>query len=201
MTLGDRRHRRFQRRRQGRHPLARHVERHGGDLAVERPVGLIERCSRCGAGRVDCCRDGRLQRRWQERPALAQYDERGGSDLVPQRHASVIVSERRHRGARLDDPGPQRRLMRPADVIGDRGIPKQRPRFWSGLSAASTRCTPHTDVPWATGGASAWPLAPTRGRALRDFRPSHLPLASRSNHLRRLNFVLSINWMPIDRVS
>ena len=33
----DRRHRRLQRRRQDRHSLARHHDRHGGDLADERP--------------------------------------------------------------------------------------------------------------------------------------------------------------------
>ena len=78
----------LQRRRQGRHSLARWRHRHGGDLAAERLCRCLQTGeSRRGAEQLDHRRHRRLQRRRQGRHSLARQQHRHGGDLVHERPA------------------------------------------------------------------------------------------------------------------
>jgi hypothetical protein len=83
--LDHRRHRRLQRRRQERHPLAQHDERPGGDMVHGWHDGRWRRLDRFDGDRVDDRRDRRFQRRRQVGSALARQLGQHG-DLADGRH-------------------------------------------------------------------------------------------------------------------
>src|SRR5437868_2546707 len=118
--VDDRRHRRFQRRRQDRYPLVQHEQRAGIDLAAQRR----DRDRRWLAWLRGQSVDGRWHRRLQprrqqqQRHPLVQRQQRTSGRVAAQRRVADRRRLARLGGKPVTDPGPQQRLRALADLVG-----------------------------------------------------------------------------------